>query len=343
MTYIFILVLVSGVIAYMGDYLGTYVGKKRLTIFGLRPRNTAPVVTVFTGITITLLTLFTASIISEDVKIALFHLDSLKKETSQLANERDSLKKDIQNLENNIERLQVDIERLKTVIEIKETGNVVFRKDEPLAAKVIKTHLSPSKATSQLTDLIIALIARVRDRGVSVTDEITFFEENRNHIRIMAEHISNSDQELVVAAVAGENINAGESLGNVRFLVLPNDLIFNKNQDIASIQIDGSQSRGIIARALKGFMDEINQQVVNLGMIANPLTGKFGDLSSDSMISFYDMVNSINALNRNVVLTAFVTEDTYAIGPLDVSFRFEESNITDFSTENDEINYDNSQ
>eukprot|EP01156_Anaeramoeba_ignava_P021873 Anaeramoba_ignava/c19882_g1_i1.p3 GENE.c19882_g1_i1~~c19882_g1_i1.p3 ORF type:complete len:166 (+),score=6.55 c19882_g1_i1:1257-1754(+) len=149
----------------------------------------------------------------------------------------------------------------------------------------------------------------------------------------MATYISSSTQDLVVGAVAAENINAGEHLGNVRFMILPNNLIFRKNQEIASLEIDGKLNRGEIAKTLKEFMEEINHEVVKLGMIANPLTGRFGDLSSTSLISFYDMVNRIKTLNRKIMLIAVVPKDTYAIGPLNVSFRFEETGEKLFTTD----------
>ena len=49
-TLILVLAVVGGVIAFIGDRLGTRIGKRRLSIFGLRPRHTAVVVTVFTGV-----------------------------------------------------------------------------------------------------------------------------------------------------------------------------------------------------------------------------------------------------------------------------------------------------
>ena len=80
-------------------------------------------------------------------------------------------------------------------------------------------------------------------------------------------------------------------------------------------------------------MDEINHEVVNVGMIANPLTGSFGSMSYGSMLSFYDMVNKIKELNRKIILIAVVPEDIYAIGPLNVVFRFEETGENLFSTD----------
>lgn len=51
------LILVSGFIAYFGDILGRRMGKKRLSLFNLRPRYTAIVVTTITGMIISALAL----------------------------------------------------------------------------------------------------------------------------------------------------------------------------------------------------------------------------------------------------------------------------------------------
>ncbi len=333
MIYIITLILVSGTIAYLGDALGTWVGKRRLSVFGLRPRVTALVVAITTGIFITFFTLGVSAVLSENVRIALFSLDKLRQDIVTLSNQTDQLLQDKNRLAKEKQDLTLDVERLTTLIHFKETESVVFRKDEPLAVAVIKENQKPNEVMKELTTLVINLTELVRQRGVKVQDEINFFTENREQLNQMAHHIASSTQELVVGAVAGENINAGEQLGNVRFLVLPNNLIFRKDQEIASVEIDGNLSRGIIARSLKEFMDEINHEVVKLGMIANPLTGRFGDLSSDSLISFYDMVNRINDLDRKIILIAVVPEDTYAIGPLNVSFRFEETGENLFTTD----------
>ena len=336
MIYILILVIVSGIIAYLGDVLGTYVGKRRLTVFGLRPRVTALVVAIFTGVAITMTTLTIAAFLSDNVQIALFSLDKLKKEKKILVTETNQLAKEKKLLQQEKQKLSEDVDRLQTIVRIKETESVVFRKDEPLAAKVIVGQQKQKVVMKELTDLIISLTEKARQRGVKVQDEIPFFTRNKEQLGKMATYISSSTQDLVVGAVAAENINAGEHLGNVRFMILPNNLIFRKNQEIASLEIDGKLSRGELAKTLKEFMEEINHEVVKLGMIANPLTGRFGDLSSTSLISFYDMVNRIKTLNRKIMLIAVVPKDTYAIGPLNVSFRFEETGEKLFTTDETE-------
>ena len=76
-TLILVLAVVGGVIAFIGDRLGTRIGKKKLSIFGLRPRHTAVVVTIFTGICITTVTFAIMAAASENVRTALFGMDRL--------------------------------------------------------------------------------------------------------------------------------------------------------------------------------------------------------------------------------------------------------------------------
>ncbi len=80
-----IIAVMGGAIAYIGDKLGTKVGKKKLTIFGLRPKHTSILVTIITGILISASTLGILTISSQDVRTALFGMEALKNELTQLS------------------------------------------------------------------------------------------------------------------------------------------------------------------------------------------------------------------------------------------------------------------
>lgn len=79
--YILILavLLLGGVIATVGDRLGTRVGKARLSLFNLRPRKTATLVTILTGTVIAASTLGVLFAASEYLRTGVFELDSLQK------------------------------------------------------------------------------------------------------------------------------------------------------------------------------------------------------------------------------------------------------------------------
>ncbi|MGF1478220.1 MAG: DUF3084 domain-containing protein [Cyanophyceae cyanobacterium] len=71
------ILLLGGLIAALGDRLGTKVGKARLRLFNLRPRQTAMVVTVITGTTIASLTLAILFTLSESLRKGIFDLDEI--------------------------------------------------------------------------------------------------------------------------------------------------------------------------------------------------------------------------------------------------------------------------
>ena len=80
--------LLGGVLATIGDRLGSRIGKARLSLFQLRPRSTAVLITVFTGSLISALTLGLMLAVSEQLRVGLFQLDQLE---TKLNNSRRNL------------------------------------------------------------------------------------------------------------------------------------------------------------------------------------------------------------------------------------------------------------
>lgn len=85
-TYILILatLILGGLIANLGDRLGTKVGKARLRLFKLRPRQTATMITIIAGTLISASTLGILLLLSESLRDGLFELDDIKKELRQV-------------------------------------------------------------------------------------------------------------------------------------------------------------------------------------------------------------------------------------------------------------------
>ncbi|MBP5470522.1 MAG: DUF3084 domain-containing protein, partial [Candidatus Riflebacteria bacterium] len=109
MFYIIVSMVISGVIAYLGDKLGTLVGKKRLSLFGMRPKVTALFIAISTGILITLTTFGIGMMLSEDVRLALFSIDKLKKDIDTLQAESAALGEIKTKLENEKNILSADV------------------------------------------------------------------------------------------------------------------------------------------------------------------------------------------------------------------------------------------
>ena len=80
---IVVLVITGGAIAFIGDRVGTKVGKKKLSLFGMRPRHTSILVTIITGICITTLTFVVMAAVSENVRTALFGMEELNRNMAE--------------------------------------------------------------------------------------------------------------------------------------------------------------------------------------------------------------------------------------------------------------------
>ena len=82
-----ILIIMGGLIAFLGDRIGSKVGKKRMTLFGLRPKYTSVIVTIISGILISFFTIAVLAVVNENVRVALFGLSKLQNQMSELNQE----------------------------------------------------------------------------------------------------------------------------------------------------------------------------------------------------------------------------------------------------------------
>ncbi len=84
---LFVIAIMGGIIAYMGDKLGTKIGKRRISLFGIRPKHTSILVTIVTGLLVAATTVGVLTITSQSVRTALFGMDQLRAEMNSLNEE----------------------------------------------------------------------------------------------------------------------------------------------------------------------------------------------------------------------------------------------------------------
>jgi outer membrane murein-binding lipoprotein Lpp len=99
LTIVFI-ILVAGFIAYVGDRVGHQVGRRRLTLFNLRPRYTSTIVAVATGMLIATLVTVIAGAASEYVQTALFRIGDLNAQMRELQAKVASMQQEVDKTRN---------------------------------------------------------------------------------------------------------------------------------------------------------------------------------------------------------------------------------------------------
>jgi len=114
---IVIFCLAGALVAYIADNLGRYLGKKRLSIFSLRPRHTGTLITTAAGFLIPLLTTVLLAASNEELRTIL-------REGSELINQRDRAEK---SLKTSVASLQTANSNLtKTQTQLQTTTKKVF-------------------------------------------------------------------------------------------------------------------------------------------------------------------------------------------------------------------------
>ncbi|MGL5510823.1 MAG: DUF3084 domain-containing protein, partial [Microcoleaceae cyanobacterium] len=81
--FILVILMLGGVIANISDRLGKHVGKSRLRLFNLRPKDTAVLVTVVTGTFLSALTLLILFASSKPLRKGVFQIDDVQKELNE--------------------------------------------------------------------------------------------------------------------------------------------------------------------------------------------------------------------------------------------------------------------
>ena len=134
---IVVLVLTGGVIAFIGDRLGSKVGKKKLSLFGLRPRHTSILVTIITGILITTVTFGILAIASKDVRTALFGINKLKAELNEKQSMHEeasgalvNVKNDLNTTKEEYAKSKKDLEETQEDLEIAQQAAELLRQEQ---------------------------------------------------------------------------------------------------------------------------------------------------------------------------------------------------------------------
>lgn len=133
---IFAVLLLGGVIATVGDRIGTKVGKARLSLFNLRPRKTATLVTILTGVAVAASTLGILIGTSGPLRTGIF--------------EYERIQRDRRRAEADLESAQGELKAARTEKTKIETELGKARSDRTIAQQQLsETNASLQSATSE--------------------------------------------------------------------------------------------------------------------------------------------------------------------------------------------------
>lgn len=140
--------ILGGIIAAFGDRLGTKIGKARLRLFNLRPRQTAMVITVMTGMLISALTLGILFSLSKSLRRGIFELDDILKEQRRIERELAQVTQQKQQVQQQLGRVKQ--EQSQATINL----NAINRDFEESKQQLSQTSAQAAKLKAELNSLL---------------------------------------------------------------------------------------------------------------------------------------------------------------------------------------------
>jgi uncharacterized protein (DUF3084 family) len=180
------ILVLGGVIATVGDRIGMRVGKARLSLFRLRPRQTATLISILTGIIISATTFGILFAVDDQLRTGVFDLQEIQTEKRQAETERDVAQTErdrVQAQRDRAQREQIAAQRRLEQINRSLRGAIIQQNQTQTQLKRTETQLNTTK--TQLDRVASsfrqaqALLATVSRQATALHTEIETLEANR--------------------------------------------------------------------------------------------------------------------------------------------------------------------
>lgn len=295
------LILLSGAIALVGNAVGRTIGRRRLTLFGLRPRHTAQVITVITGMLITVTTLLVVLLLSREARVALFRLNAVLQETH---------------------RLEADLKKQEDRLKQLALGDIAYLNNQEVVRDVIDGRLPPDQFRQRVQAVRERATELARENGIGV-------DSNGNALVLtppnltwedVADLVGQRHRDTVLRLVASQNTLRGEPL-MVFVQLFDNTRVYAAKTVLVSAVVDGQQSREAIALDLLRLADQAARQVRGK-VLSQPFTIVTAvPNAAVDLDNHRAAVTKIQRAGGRVRVEVVAAQDIYTVGPLAVTYR----------------------
>ena len=288
--------IVGGLIAYIGDKLGSKIGKKRMSVFGLRPKHTSVLLTVISGTMISVITIGVMAISSESARTALFGMGELKQEIKMLNEEKGVAVQALADAKAQVAN------QTSTIASLDEK----IKSSEAAKAQLDSKYLQAQEHLSQLT----ATKAKLSDE-VADLEEIT--EHLRKNVISMREgQVFYRAGEVVYAGVLRSGLSHEENLAQLNWLINnANDTILHRlglNDDDERLQAIWI-SKKAVEGAIKTLDSSDSNMLYRVRAMANVVVGEL--VVCDIEITENEFIYSDGDLIYSEAVDLAATEQSY--------------------------------
>lgn len=226
-----VLIVMGGVIAFLGDRIGSKVGKKRMTLFGLRPKYTSVIVTIISGVLISFSTVAVMAVVNENVRVALFGLS----------------------------RLQAQMNDLNQEIKVKNRELEKGKRQLEARNKEYEDVTKKSEETSRELDRVESQRVYMENELASVQDA---YDEAQAGVEKSAREIQNLEKtkEELSSNISTLNEEKKTLLDNI-YALREGQVVMQAGQILTSVTVDENMTREQTVQVLKDINNMLKQQM----------------------------------------------------------------------------------
>ncbi|MBQ7220403.1 MAG: DUF3084 domain-containing protein [Synergistaceae bacterium] len=353
------LIFGSAGLSVLGDSLGSKYGKKRISLFGLRPKHTSRLITAFTGGLIAVGILAVMSVLSQDVRTALFGMKMLKQqmydlqfqltrseENAQQARvslaeasasldltsfELDSMKNDQLILELQRDELQATLRLMREEsLQLKEEIRALRSEAIALSANVLlgQRAFEPDMTREEIIAGINTLKQQVRLNVLSRISNQSFTRMRDVPVDFdpeveaaLIDELASADMRHYVRALSGENYVFGDNMRIMVRLETGTSIIIYPDGSPVYRKFFANDGNAKPEETLHVFLRELREKVINDGVLPEPSTNNVGTLDGEA---FFSAVETLAGIGSSVIISALASGDIYTEGPVVIDIIFEE-------------------
>lgn len=287
-----IVVFLSGLIAFIGDKIGMKMGKKRVSLFGLRPRYSSIIITVVTGILIAVLSITILLGVYSELRNALFNINDV---LNRLENLNQQLEKRDQNLAAKNEELEARDQKLA------ELQAQIETREDKIAAKEAEIETKEAEIKAKDQELL------------AVEKELAELTKNRDQLEQRIENLSSQRQDLEeqvselqaqisdLEADYDDLRQVAEQLRAGVIYYMDEDIVYQKGDVVYSDVLEGGRGEQKTISALNQYLQRANKVALKQEIKVNEETGMALRLQTEDILNAARIIYNMDAGSRTIV------------------------------------------
>lgn len=268
--------VVGGAIAYGGDHVATKIGRKKLSLFNLRPKDTAKLVAVFTGVMAAAASMALVTLFSERVRVVLFEYDTIQARLNSASKQKEAAEKELQAAQ--VQRAEVH-EKLQAALTERRQTETRLTRLRGLLSQVLVQQAQNERKLAESQRLLTSLEGQkqvLRRDALALLQETQALRQERRVLearltryRSDIAQLDRQKRQLQIANIRLNNI--ANDLETKNISLRSGDVVYRIGEIVGKAKIPGSRGMAETQQIFNAFLSQLDQKAISDG--ARPVAG----------------------------------------------------------------------